>query len=83
MYQPYPGSTQMPEMSIPSAPGTVLFAVGTVLFAVGTGDMFAGLTAPIAGPVKIWAILIWLAGLAAVVSLWRRSSSAFFRARPA
>jgi hypothetical protein len=162
MYQPYPGSNQMPETSRPPAPASVLNAVkimyigavtsilgiaidaatvnttkhaiarkspnltasqlsssehvlvvafiiggligaaawffiaqsckngkswaritGTVLFAIGTVDTFAGLTAPIAGPVKIWAIPVWLVGLAAVVFLWRRSSSAFFKATPA
>jgi hypothetical protein len=90
MYQPYPGSTEMPETSRPPAPAQSCKngknwarITGTVLFAIGTLDTFAGLGAPIAGPVKIWAILVWLVGLAAVVFLWRRTSSAFFKATPA
>jgi hypothetical protein len=55
---------------------------GTVLFALATVDTLGGLSAPIAGAVKIWAILVWLVGLTAVVFLWRRSSTAFFKASP-
>jgi hypothetical protein len=29
-------------------------------------------------PTGIWALVVWLVGLTAVVFLWRRSSSAFF-----
>jgi hypothetical protein len=39
--------------------------------------------APLAGPVKIWGVLVWLAGLVAVVLLWRRESGAYFRQAPA
>jgi hypothetical protein len=53
---------------------------GTVLFAIATIDSLIGLTTPIAGGVKIWAVLVWLVGLAAIVFLWRRSSTAYFRA---
>jgi hypothetical protein len=55
---------------------------GTVLFALATVDTFIGLTTPIAAVVRIWAVVTWLAGLAAVVFLWRRDSSAYFRPRP-
>ena len=55
---------------------------GTALFALATVDTLVGLSAPIAGTVKIWAILVWLVGLTAVVFLWRRSSTAFFKATP-
>ena len=55
---------------------------GTVLFALATVDTLGGLSAPIAGAVKIWAILVWLVGLTAVVFLWRRSSTEFFKATP-
>jgi hypothetical protein len=55
---------------------------GTVLFAQSTVDTNGGLTAPIAGPVKIWAVLVWLVALAAIVLLWRRDSSAFFKRTP-
>jgi hypothetical protein len=54
---------------------------GTALFALATVDTFAGLTAPIAALARIWALVVWLAGLTAVVFLWRRASSAFFRPR--
>jgi len=53
---------------------------GTVLFGLATVDTLGGLSAPIAGAVKIWAILVWLVGLTAVVFLWRRSSTEFFKA---
>ena len=52
---------------------------GTVLFGLSTVDTLVGLTAPLAALVKIWAVLVWLVALAAVVLLWRRESSAFFR----
>ena len=55
---------------------------GTVLFGLATVDTLGGLSAPIAGVVKIWAILVWLVGLTAVVFLWRRSSTEFFKATP-
>ena len=56
---------------------------GTVLFGLATLDTVVGLTAPLAGPVKLWGLLVWLAGLVAVTFLWRRSSTAFFRQAPA
>lgn len=57
--------------------GTVLFAVGTVYAA----DVTLGLDrqdAPAA--VRIYAVAVWLAGLAATTLLWQRESNAFFRA---
>ena len=56
---------------------------GTVLFGIVTIDTAVGLAAPLAVPVKIWGVLVWLAGLAAVVLLWRRESGAYFRQAPA
>ena len=56
---------------------------GTVLFALSTVDTIVGLTAPIAGPVKIWGGLVWLVALTAIVFLWRRSSTAYFKGTPA
>jgi hypothetical protein len=56
---------------------------GTVLFGVDSVGVLGGLTAPFAAPVKIFAFVVWLVGLAAVVLLWRGSSSAFFTAAPA
>jgi len=53
---------------------------GTALFGLTTLDTLAGLTAPVAKAATLWAILVWLAGLVAVVFLWRRDSSAYFKA---
>jgi hypothetical protein len=53
---------------------------GTVFFAIGTVDMVGYLALPFfAAAVRIVVVVIWLIGLAAVVLLWRRSSSAFFK----
>jgi hypothetical protein len=51
----------------------------TVLLAVSTVSMITTPLAPEAVMVKVWALVVWLAGLAAVVLLWRRSSTSFFR----
>ena len=53
--------------------------INSVLFALSTVDTFVGLTAPIALAVKLWGALVWLIALTAIVLLWRRSSSAFFK----
>ncbi len=53
---------------------------GTVLFGVATLDAFGGLASPVAIPVKILAIVIWLFGLIAVVRLWQAASTAYFKA---
>ena len=80
MYQPYPGSeTQLPETQRVPAPAALRNAVK----AIATLDTVVGLTAPLAAAVKLWGLLVWLAGLAAVIFLWRRSSTAFFRQAPA
>lgn len=52
---------------------------GTVLFGLSTLDTIGGTAAPVSGVVKIWAVVVWLVALTAVVFLWRRESSAFFR----
>jgi hypothetical protein len=53
---------------------------GTVLFGLATLDSLIGAAvAPVAGLARIWAVIVWLAGLAAVIFLWQRSSSAFFK----
>jgi hypothetical protein len=162
MYQPYPGSTQMPEASRPPAPKSVLTAVkfmyagaassligilvdiltlsatkraiekknlaltpsqvnsrehvlligfivagvigiaiwlwlarsclggknwaritGTVLFAIATIDLLVGFGLSVAGVVHIYGLLVWLIGLGAVIFLWRRDSSAYFKPTPA
>jgi hypothetical protein len=56
---------------------------GTLLFGLATVRIIVGLTAPVADAVKGWAVVVWLAGLVAVVLLWRPSSTAFFRKEPA
>jgi hypothetical protein len=53
---------------------------GTVLFAISTIDTIVGVTAPLATAAKIWGAVVWLVGLAAVVLLWQRPSTAFFAA---
>ncbi|HEY6297754.1 MAG TPA: hypothetical protein VIX15_19025 [Streptosporangiaceae bacterium] len=53
---------------------------GTALFGLATIDTLVGAAvAPLSGLVRIWALVVWLVGLTAVVFLWRRTSSAFFK----
>jgi hypothetical protein len=53
---------------------------GTALFGLATLDTLVGAAvAPLAGLVRIWALVVWLVGLTAVIFLWQRSSSAFFK----
>ena len=57
--------------------------VGTVLFAIDTISVFAGAaTVPGGGATRIYSILVWLIGLAAVILLWQRASSEYFRGVP-
>ena len=57
--------------------------VGTVLFAIDTISVFAGAaTVPGGGATRIYSILVWLIGLAAVILLWQRASSDYFRSAP-
>jgi hypothetical protein len=51
----------------------------TVLFAIDTIDQVVGLAMPVATSVKIFAPVVWLIGLGAVVFLWRGTSTAFFK----
>jgi len=53
---------------------------GTVLFAIATIDTVVGLAAPYAGAVKIWGVVVWIVAVTAIVFLWRRTSSVFFKA---
>ena len=89
MYQPYPGSTEMPETSRPPAPAQSCKngknwarITGTVLFVIATVDTFVGLSSPIAATARIWGIVVWLVGLTVIVFLWQRASTAFFKATP-
>jgi sulfite exporter TauE/SafE len=52
---------------------------GTVLFGLATVDTIVGVSAPVAGPVKIWGLVTWLIGLTTVIFLWQRASTAFFK----
>jgi sulfite exporter TauE/SafE len=52
---------------------------GTVLFGLATVDTIVGVSAPVAGPVKIWGLVTWLIGLTTVIFLWQRASIAFFK----
>jgi hypothetical protein len=56
--------------------GTVLFGINTVQGGPGI------LIVPAAAPVKLFAFVIWLVGLAAVTLLWQGASSAFFKGTP-
>jgi len=42
-------------------------------------DTIVSATAPVAVAVKAWWPVIWLAGLVAVIFLWQRASTAFFK----
>ena len=55
---------------------------GTVLFGIASIDAISYLAVPFAVPVKLFAFVIWLAGLGAIVFLWRAASGAFFRSTP-
>ena len=52
---------------------------GTVLFGLATVDTIGSAISPVAGPVKAWWPVIWLSGLVAVILLWRRASTDFFK----
>lgn len=52
--------------------------LGTALFAIATIDAAGAAVAPEAALVKVWQLVVWLIGLAAVIFLWKRDSTAFF-----
>jgi hypothetical protein len=52
---------------------------GTVFFALATVDTLVSAVSPVAVPVKAWWPVIWLCGLTAVIFLWQRASTAFFK----
>jgi hypothetical protein len=56
--------------------------VSTVLFAIDTINVLAGAAVPGGGATRIYGIVVWLVGLAAIVLLWQRSSSDYFRRTP-
>jgi hypothetical protein len=58
---------------------TVLFAIDTIsalVSASGAGSLSVG------GATRAYAIVVWLIGLVAIVFLWQRSSSAYFKRAP-
>jgi hypothetical protein len=61
------------------ATGSVLFGLYTLALLIGPPDV--GIRGPETAAARILAGIIWLIGLAAVVFLWQRDSSAFFKAR--
>jgi hypothetical protein len=55
--------------------------VSTVLFAIETINVVAGASAISSGGAsRIYSIVIWLIGLAAIIFLWQRSSTEYFKA---
>jgi hypothetical protein len=59
------------------ATGSVLFGLDTLALLIGPPDV--GIRGPEAAVTRIFAGIIWLIGLAAVVSLWQKKSSVFFK----
>jgi len=58
--------------------------VSTVLFGLETIGVLAGAAAVASGgAVRIYGIVIWVIGLAAIILLWRRPSSEYFKAASA
>jgi hypothetical protein len=54
---------------------------GTVFFAIYTLFLLLSLRRPSAGIGLVFALLVWLAGLGAVIMLWRRDSGPYFTQR--
>jgi hypothetical protein len=57
--------------------GSVLFGLGTLALLIGPPDV--GIRGPETVVTRVFAGIIWLIGLAAVVFLWRKDSSRFFK----
>jgi hypothetical protein len=53
--------------------------IGTALFVLATVDAIVAARSPVAVAVKAWWPVVWLAGLTAVIFLWQRASTAFFK----
>lgn len=56
---------------------TVLFVIDTIILLIGVGGAVPGGHAA-----RFYGIIVWLIGLAAIVLLWRRSSSDYFKGSP-
>src|SRR5579859_2620022 len=57
--------------------------VATVFFALNTIDLLTLIARPHAAFGLLLALLVWVAGLGAILLLWRRESSAYYQARSA
>jgi hypothetical protein len=58
--------------------------VSTVLFAIQTINVLAGAAAVASGGAsRIYSIVIWLIGLGAIIFLWQRSSTEYFKSSAA
>jgi hypothetical protein len=55
---------------------------GTVFFGLNTLFLLVGLARPHVGLGLVFNVLVWLAGLGAVIMLWRPESGAYFNYRP-
>jgi hypothetical protein len=55
--------------------------LSTVLFALATLDLFGVVSQPKTVLGLIFPVLTWLVGLGAVVFLWRKDSTEFFKPR--
>ncbi len=60
------------------ATGSVLFGLDTLALLIGPPDV--GIRGPVSAVTRIFAAIIWLIGLSAVVFLWQKDSSVFFKA---
>jgi len=56
--------------------------LSTVLFALATLDLFGVLSQPKTVLGLVFPVLTWLVGLGAVIFLWRKESTEFFKPRP-
>jgi hypothetical protein len=57
--------------------------VSSVLFGIDTISVIAGAAAVASGgATRIYGIVVWLIGLAAIILLWQRPSTVFFRGAP-
>jgi hypothetical protein len=57
--------------------------VSTVLFAIDTASVLASVAAvPGGGLTRIYGLVVWVIGLIAIILLWQRPSSDYFRGAP-
>jgi hypothetical protein len=56
--------------------------VSTVLFAIQTIDLAIGAAVPGGGATRFYGLLVWVIGLVAIILLWQRPSTEYFRGAP-